>query len=247
MQYGESVASVQLVGANSVSECIERIALFISLDPVLLADPTLLILGGGWDQTKFTDSNNGFPTAAQLESDPRLAGRPIVLKRVDVHALWISESILKRLGDLPETIDGGMIIREDQKPTGVFLDNAMVLVTNVLPSWTDQNRLTYLKTTARKMLTNGLTSAHDAMLSIEDIMFLKKLDLEGKLPIRIYGMISCVPINTFCDVERYDGDRFQLRAGEFLQLAPARQKSYKRSAVQVEVARFSFSLRKQFY
>lgn len=63
------------------------------------------------------------------------------------------------------------------------------------------------------MLDSGLTSVHDASLSLRDIEFFKKLDKEGRLPIRVYGMVSCEPLNTFCgdEVERYDGDRFVVR------------------------------------
>jgi len=64
------------------------------------------------------------------------------------------------------------------------------------------------------MLDTGLTSVHDAALTVEDIAFLKKVDQAGRLPIRIYGMASCAPLNSYCgeQVDRYDGDRFQLRA-----------------------------------
>lgn len=70
------------------------------------------------------------------------------------------------------------------------------------------------------MLTTGLTSVHDASLSLADIKFLTALDKEGKMPVRIYGMVYCEPINTFCgdEVERYDGDKFTLRWVESLEI-----------------------------
>ena len=83
----------------------------------------------------------------------------------------------------------------------------------MIPPWTDSQRLSFLQTTANQMLTTGLMSVHDASLSLADIKFLKALDKEGQMPVRIYGMVYCEPINTFCgdDVERYDGDKFTLR------------------------------------
>lgn len=131
-----------------------------------------------------------------------------------------------------------MIRSPDGRPSGVFVDNAMSLVSEsqedlkahkssfpwrpaditahsaaVIPPWTDEQRLGFLQTTAREMLDLGLTSVHDASLSLKDIAFLKKLDDQGRMPVRIYGLVSCEPLNSWCgdQVERYDGDKFQLR------------------------------------
>lgn len=84
----------------------------------------------------------------------------------------------------------------------------------MIPPWTDDDRLRFLTAAARAMLDHGLTSVHDASLSIADIAFLKTIDQQGRLPIRIYGMVSCEPLNSDCSaqVERYDGDRFVVRA-----------------------------------
>jgi hypothetical protein len=87
------------------------------------------------------------------------------------------------------------------------------LLAAIIPPWTDDQRMLYLRTTARQMLDSGLTSVHDASLSLEDIAFLKRVDQEGRLPVRIYGMVSCEPLNRYCgeELQRYDGDRFVLR------------------------------------
>ena len=45
-----------------------------------------------------------------------------MLQRVDVHAIWVSKSVLQRLGSLPDTVEGGQIVRDDNgQPTGVFV------------------------------------------------------------------------------------------------------------------------------
>ncbi|GAA5914367.1 amidohydrolase [Sporobolomyces salmoneus] len=219
LQNGEAATSVNLVGSTSIKEVRDRIVRFIEASPTLKSDKSQFILGLGWDQTKFTDLHDGeFPTAADLDIDPRLRGRPIILKRVDAHALWVPEKILELLPpSLPDKIAGGSIIRVDGKPTGVFLDNAMSLVNAVIPPWNDHRRLSYLRATSRQMLKHGLTSVHDAALTLSDIGFLKKIDREDMLPIRIWGMLSCEnPLNYFCgDDERskmYDGNKFYLKA-----------------------------------
>jgi predicted amidohydrolase YtcJ len=54
-----------------------------------------------------------------LDREPLLRGRLILLARIDFHAYWVSNAILSKLTDLPDVVDGGLIIRhEDGKPTG---------------------------------------------------------------------------------------------------------------------------------
>lgn len=125
------------------ADVVERIANWIAARPDVLDDRSKFILGLGWDQTKWPGA--AFPTAQDLENDPRLAGRPIYLKRstsflsapraslirvaVDVHALWISQTLISRMGSLPTTVPGGLIVRTPSgAPSGIFVDNAMSLV-----------------------------------------------------------------------------------------------------------------------
>jgi len=67
------------------------------------------------------------------------------------------------------------------------------------------------------MLSFGLTSVHDASLSLSDVKFLRSLDEKNQLPVRIYGMLSCDnPPNRFCGDEEgselyTDGNKFELR------------------------------------
>lgn len=65
------------------------------------------------------------PPQDDLSNDPELAGRYIILSRVDCHASWVSKPVLELMmtsGKIPEDIDGGEIIRDrDGVPTGITL------------------------------------------------------------------------------------------------------------------------------
>lgn len=64
-----------------------------------------------------------------LSQDPLLQSRFIALKRVDAHAVWVSEAVLALMGPLPSTVDGGKIIRDkDGYPTGESLEFCRVSV-----------------------------------------------------------------------------------------------------------------------
>ena len=54
-----------------------------------------------------------------LDREPLLRGRFVLLSRVDGHAYWASNAILSNLQNLPEEVDGGLIVRDGGgKPTG---------------------------------------------------------------------------------------------------------------------------------
>ena len=112
-----------------------KIKLYLLAHPDVLNDHTRWIVGVGWDQTKWPGRE--FPTAVcvavlhlqhfligiakdDLDREPLLRGRLVLLVRVDFHAYWASNSILSKLTDLPDIVNGGIIVRhEDGKPTGL--------------------------------------------------------------------------------------------------------------------------------
>ena len=56
---------------------------------------------------------------ADLDADPVVRGRPVVLQSKDCHALWVSSKIIESSLPLPEVVDGGIILRDKGgHPTG---------------------------------------------------------------------------------------------------------------------------------
>jgi predicted amidohydrolase YtcJ len=54
-----------------------------------------------------------------LEREPLLRGRPILLVRVDFHTYWVSNAILSKIDNIPDEVDGGLIVRDKAgHPTG---------------------------------------------------------------------------------------------------------------------------------
>jgi len=55
----------------------------------------------------------------ELEADPVIQGRPVVLQSKDCHAIWVSKKVLEASLPFPETIEGGVIVRDASgRPTG---------------------------------------------------------------------------------------------------------------------------------
>ncbi|KAJ7287289.1 amidohydrolase family-domain-containing protein [Mycena rebaudengoi] len=139
---------LQLDGAKSVQEVVERIKAYIYSHPDVE-----------------TDSN-----AADLSNDPLLRGRPILLGRVDGHASWVSERVLELMAPIPpdSEIDGGKIIRDS---TGTPTDYAMNLIPR--PSWSPEQYTEFFNAAIAEALKYGLTSVHDAATDPGAVSFFK--------------------------------------------------------------------------
>ncbi|KAK2465124.1 hypothetical protein APHAL10511_002816 [Amanita phalloides] len=174
-----------LTGATSVQDVVHLVKHYIDDHPEIRDNPSRWVEGMGWDQTKWP--GQAFPTASDLDQDPLLKGRPILLSRVDGHARWVSSAILEMMGELPDHVEGGEILRySDGRPTGLFVDNAMGLIP--APTWTNEQMLGFYHTTMKEALSVGLTSIHDAASQPHHIEFLRFQAEKGTLPIRLYLM-----------------------------------------------------------
>ena len=102
-----------------------------------------------------------------------LKGRLISLRRIDGHAIWVSSAVLDQMPDLPEDVDGGLIVRDKQgNPSGIFVDNAANLIP--FPEWSEETISRYYELTIKEALSYGLTSIHDADTKVNQIKFFKK-------------------------------------------------------------------------
>src|SRR5213078_1754546 len=81
------------------------------------------LIGRGWDQNRWPGQQ--FPTRKLL--DAAVSARPVVLTRIDGHAIWVNSVALREAGITKATPDpaGGKIMRDAKgEPTGVLVDNA---------------------------------------------------------------------------------------------------------------------------
>ena len=147
------------------------------------------IRGRGWNQVLWPDKQ--FPTAAQLDSE--ISDRPVWLERIDGHAGWGNSKALELAGITRETISpaGGEILKDaDGEPTGVLIDNAMNLVSTVIPAPDQSEIAAALDAVSSHLLSLGITSTHDAGTTAAEHQLYRQLADSGDMPVRVYGMIS---------------------------------------------------------
>jgi TonB family protein len=145
--------------------------------------------GFGWNQE--TWKLGRFPTAAELDTAVR--DRPVWLERVDGHAGWANTMALAAAGITNSTPDpvGGKIIRDSNGvATGVLVDAAKELVEKVLPKQDAAQARVVLDAALAKLTSVGLTSVHDAGVTVAQDRLYRDYADHGKLTSRVYAMIG---------------------------------------------------------
>ncbi len=183
MMFGEQLETLDLRGLAK-DEIVRRVA-----ERARAAAPGAWIEGRGWDQGSWRPV--AFPTAADL--DAAIPDHPVVLSRIDAHSIWVNTAALRAAGITRRTPDppGGRIMRlKDGSPSGMLVDEAVPLVTKVMPTPTHAQRLARLQAALGQLVRLGLTSVHDANVDLEGIALYKELMASGKLPLRVYVMAT---------------------------------------------------------
>jgi len=171
-----------LNGTTSFEEILEKMKAHHKKFP-----SAFWIEGRGWDQNDWTEK--AFPTKEKL--DVLFPDNPVILTRIDGHAALVNSKALEMAGvDAKTKIDGGDVILANGKPTGVLIDNAIELVTGIIPD-PDASQLTDALLAAQKnCFAVGLTGVHDAGLEAREIKVIDSLQQNGKLQMRLYAMLS---------------------------------------------------------
>jgi predicted amidohydrolase YtcJ len=183
-ELGEIASGVELYSPSSLNGAVKAVSDFARAHP-----KNAWIIGFGWNQEIWKLGR--FPTAAEL--DVVVKDRPVLLHRVDGHAIWVNTKALEMAGVTRETADpaGGKIERDASgKPTGVLVDAAMELVNKVVPLPTPAEARATLDVALAQLSKVGLTSVHDAGIKVvQDDIYRDYAD-HGKLTTRVYAMIG---------------------------------------------------------
>ncbi|NGZ82749.1 amidohydrolase [Duganella aceris] len=183
-ELGEIASGVELYSSTSLNGAVRAVADFSRSHP-----KKAWIIGFGWNQEIWKLGR--FPTAAEL--DAVVNDRPVLLHRVDGHAIWVNTKALEMAGVTRETQDpaGGKIERDASgKPTGVLVDGAMELVNKVVPLPTPAEARATLDVALTSLSKVGLTSVHDAGIKVvQDDIYRDYAD-HAKLTTRVYAMIG---------------------------------------------------------
>lgn len=179
---GMTHIQVDLVGASSKQEVLDRLKAGAAKLP-----KDAWLIGRGWDQNRWTGKQ--FPTAADL--DAAFPDRPVYLERIDGHAVWVNSAAMKhatRALDGDWQPQGGRIVRDGKKATGVLVDGAVGLVAEAIPPLSHEQTREAYKAAFADAVAAGLTGVHDPGVSLDDFKVLQEMVAAGDIPLRLYEM-----------------------------------------------------------
>lgn len=184
MGIGRALQQVNLTGTTAYAEVLDRVK-----DRLRTVPAGRWVRGRGWDQNDWAVRDFPDHTALSALSPEHF----VYLTRVDGHAVLVNRKVLELCGITKATRDpsGGKILRNAQgEPTGVFIDNAIDLITPFIPVPTYDEDSTALAMAMDTCSKAGLTSVHDAGVDMAMLSLYEDFGRRRLLNLRIYAMLE---------------------------------------------------------
>jgi predicted amidohydrolase YtcJ len=170
-ELGFAALQLDLVGTSSLADLQQRLRAYATAHP-----DARWIIGRGWNQELWPEKR--FPTAADLDS--AVADRPVVLERVDGHALVANSAAMKAAGVTAATQapPGGRI------ENGLFVDNAKALIDKAVPPATGAEVDAALSKAQQILLGYGITGVGSMSTTLEAWNAMRRAGDAGRLNVR---------------------------------------------------------------
>ncbi len=172
--YAHNKYMCELRGTSSFQDVINKVIAYEKQNNLAW------IYGRGWDQNDWSDKE--YPTKEILDS--LFPNKPVILRRVDGHALLCNQVALNKAGITTTTIiEGGIIEKKNGQLTGILVDNAANPVLNNIPGLNKDQAETYYLQAEQDCFKEGLTMVVDCGVKANKIKQLQSLYEENKLHI----------------------------------------------------------------
>jgi predicted amidohydrolase YtcJ len=179
--YGLGLQNVNLVDTTSWEDVLEKVKMHAE------KNKEGWIVGRGWNQNDWQVKE--FPSNKKL--DELFPERPVVLTRVDGHALIANSKALETAMIKPtDKTEGGEVHVKDGKLTGILIDNAMELVYSKIPRASESALKQALQAAEKNCFAAGLTTVVDCGLNYESALFVDSLQKKNELKMRLFIMMS---------------------------------------------------------
>ncbi len=146
------------------------------------------IVGRGWDEGAWA---NRYPDKTLLTR--AVPDHPVFLDSLHSFGGWANQMALDVAGVTAQTevpVGGEMRLGSDGQPNGLFLNNGVNLLRDAIPAPSREGYTNRLLAGLNQMATDGYVTVHDAGLDSLQMSILEELEADGRLPIRVYAMIS---------------------------------------------------------
>ena len=172
MDLGFAALRLDLTGTSSLTELQRRLRAYAAAHP-----DAKWIQGFGWNQELWPEKR--FPTAADL--DAVVSDRPVVLERVDGHAVVANSAAMKAAGVTAQTKapSGGEI------HDGLFVDAARNLIDPAVPKPTQAEMDRAFQKSQEILLGFGVTGVGSMSTSLADWDTFRRAGDAGRLKVRL--------------------------------------------------------------
>jgi predicted amidohydrolase YtcJ len=178
--YGMWQQQATLNGSLSFEEVVERLLVHDSV-----YKPEWLC-GRGWDQNLWKSGT--LPDNTVL--DRLFPDKPVVLVRVDGHAVLVNSKAIQLSGFNPADFQPAETLMKNGKPGGLLLEKAADFMKDAIPAPTLQEKIRALKDAQRDCFSVGLTCLADAGSDIHWIQLADSLQKAGELQMELYMMLN---------------------------------------------------------
>ena len=172
MDLGFAALHLDLTATNSLADLQKRLRDYAAAHP-----NNAWLIGFGWNQELWPDKK--FPTAADL--DAIVPDRPVVLERVDSHAILANSAAMRAAGVTATTQApaGGNIIN------GLFVDIARELIDKAVPAPSDAQRDEAFAKAQDILLGSGVTGAGSMSTTVDDWKTFRRAGDAGRMQVRL--------------------------------------------------------------
>ena len=174
---GFAALRLDLTGTRSIAELQQRLRDYAAAHP-----EAAWIQGFGWNQELWAEKR--FPTAADL--DAVVGNRPVVLERVDGHAVVANSAAmgLAHLNSATKAPPGGRL------ENGLFVDAARNLIDPAIPAPTAAEADAALQKAQDILLAFGVTGVGSMSTSVADWQAFRRAGEGGRLNVRLMAYLS---------------------------------------------------------
>ena len=180
---GAKLDAVDLTGVATEEEAVALVAERARSVPV-----GEWIVGAGWDEGAWADR---YPDKVLLSQE--VPDHPVFLDSLHGFAAWANQAALDAGGitaDSEVPVGGEMRLGEDGDPSGLFLNRATTMLDAIVPPPPRDTLIKQLLIGLNRMAADGYVAVHEAGVSSRGMSILEQLEQEGRLPIRVYAMLS---------------------------------------------------------